>query len=361
MKKMLLVFSLLSPLLSFTQTIGVKTGLALSGYQAVSNRIANPMAPRTNISTSLKPGFVLGTNVDYRLKPGLFLRTGAEVVVKGGVEEGTYTSNGISEPYRTSYNFAAVDFPLLLLYRLKIKGEQQLLLGGGAVPGILIEGGLNKGDLGAGILVGYQFASGLNYNFTYNHGLVNVATHSFDYRTLKNRSLALTLGYQFAPSSSRESQVPEAVQSPVTAQQPANALFAELGGSGGFLSLNYDTRLTKSNRGWGIRVGVGTINDLNSFGFTMPFAFNYLSGERNHFFEAALGATFFHLGEKNQDTWFSFEKENLLAPCFWLGYRYQSLEKRFVFRAGINQFFAADIQGFLRYPFPGLSFGYALW
>jgi hypothetical protein len=170
-------------------------------------------------------------------------------------------------------------------------------------------------------------------------------------------------GYPFRPSiaiNSKESlPTPQPTPTPPSTS-PAKAVFAEIGGTGGFLSLNYDTRLTRSNKGLGLRVGVGTITDLNSFGLTVPFGLNYLAGEKSHFFEAALGATFFSFSEQNQDSWFSFTKLKFLAPYVWLGYRYQPADKRFFFRAGFNQFFAGGLKGFVAGPFPGLSFGYSI-
>jgi hypothetical protein len=340
----------------YSQTIGVKTGLALASYTATSRS-----PDKIIVGTSAKPGFILGSHVDFGLTDHLFLRSGADIVVKGGIEEATYLYNGMSDTFKGSYNFAAVDFPLQLVYKMIAKARQGLLLGGGFVPGILIEGGLNKGDLGAGLLVGYQFSNGLNYNLSYTHGLVNVATHSFDYRKLKNRYLGVTVGYQFRNSAPSNSLTNISQQELVAVPEaPAKALFAEIGGSGGFLSLNYDTRLTKSYKGWGLRIGLGTITDLNSVALTVPFGLNYLSGEKTHFFEMAVGATFFGFSEQNQDSWFSFRNLKFLAPNAWIGYRYQPMDKRFFFRGGFNQYFASGISGFLAYPFPGFSFGYSI-
>jgi hypothetical protein len=257
----------------------------------------------------------LGSFLDFGLNEQLLLRSGAELVVKGGTETGVDVYNGTSYPYSYSTNFAAVDFPLLLLYKTGATNEKGWLFGGGLVPGILIEGGLRKGDLGASLLGGYQFRNGLHYSLAYNHGLINVATaYHYSYQSLRNRHVALTLGYRFRPSSSARSEpVVKAVQPP-TELKAARSLYAELGGSGGFLSVNYDTRLTKSNKGWGIRFGFGAITDLNSVGFTVPFGLNYLAGERAHFFEMGVGATYFSFGERNQDSWFSFQNLKFLAP-----------------------------------------------
>lgn len=355
MQKILLLLLTLVTFQVYSQSVGVKTGIALASYTATSRR-----PDKIVLGTSAKPGFILGSHLDFGLADHLFLRSGAEVVVKGGIEEATYLTNGMSDTFKGTYNFVAIDFPLQLLYRINTKGRQGLFMGGGFVPSILIEGGLKKGDLGAGLLVGYQFLSGLNYSISYNHGLINVATRSYDYEKLKNRYGGITLGYQFRNSSPANSSTNTSQEEPVALTgTPSKALYAEIGGSGGFLSLNYDMRLAKSNKGWGVRIGLGTITDLNSFALTVPFGLNYLSGERSHFFEMALGATFFNFSTQNQDSWFSFQNLKFLAPNAWIGYRYQPMENRFFFRGGINQYFASGISGFLAYPFPGFSFGYS--
>lgn len=362
MNKLTILFAAFFSVQSNAQRVGIKAGLAFTTYSAESNQATNPNVPITAISTRPKTGFILGSHVDFDLSDNLSLRSGLEMVLKGSIEEGTYTTPGYTGPYSEKMNYPAFDFPVQLLYQKKTKGEQRLLLGGGIVPGILIETALTKLDLGAALLVGYRFPGGIESNLSYNHGLVNVGTNSFDYKTLKNRHFGITLGYRFRRAEPGSNQLPAIAQEPVDLplQQPSKALFAELGGTGGFLSLNYDTRLTKSHKGWGIRFGFGAITDLNSTGFTMPFGLNYLSGERNHFFEMGIGATYFSFSEQNQDSWFSFSKLNFLAPYIWTGYRYQPMNNRFVFRAGFNQFVASGLSGFIRYPFPGFSFGYSL-
>jgi hypothetical protein len=359
MKKLILSVVLLFSLFSHAQQVGIKTGLAHSTFMAESSRLTTPNAYITDYTVAAKPGIILGTFVDFRLQNNFVLRSGVEVVAKGGVEKGLYHSGGITETYLEKRSFASVDFPLLLLWQGSKKAEQGLLVGAGLVPGILLEGGLKKGDLGAAANLGYRFRNGLECNLTYNHGLLNVATDWGDFKTLRNRYLGATVGYRFRQSGHQPAVTDADGQRPAEPQAVKN-LFAELGGSGGFVSINYDTRLTKSNKGWGFRFGAGAITDLNSIALTIPFGLNYLAGEKDHFFEMGLGATYFRFDGKNQDTWFSFENEKFLAPYLWMGYRYQPRDKRFLFRAGFNQFFAAGFSGFLQYPFPGFSFGYRL-
>jgi hypothetical protein len=150
MEKLVLIGMALLTLQSFAQTFSVKGGLALATYSATRNRDANPNASGTNVSTSYRTAFTIGGNVDFRLAEKLFLRTGAEMVIKGAEEEGTYTSNGNLETYRTRNTFVGFDVPVQLLYKTKGAGAPGWVLGGGFVPSLLVEGGLNKGDLGLG-------------------------------------------------------------------------------------------------------------------------------------------------------------------------------------------------------------------
>jgi hypothetical protein len=359
MKKIVVVFAALLTLQSFGQKVGLKAGLALSRYSVVSNRPANPLAPRTDVTSAFKPGLVLGGVVDFNLDKNLFLRSGLEMVVKGGVETGTYTDfyGSFSGPYKEKRNFAAFDFPLLLLYKLRTNEQQRLLLGGGFVPGILIEGMLDKIDLGAAVLLGYEFARRINVSMTYNHGLKNAVSYPFDYSSLKNRSLAISFGYAFRQKTAVEKERFQVAKAePVAVEQPVKAFYAEIGSPGGFLSFNYDWRFAKSHKGLGMRAGIGALLDLSDIGFTIPIALNYLQGDKAHFFEAGAGATYFQIEQSGSDSWFQFGKEKFLAPFISAGYRYQPLYKRFMFRAAITQFFGIRTYGIFRLP--GLSFGY---
>jgi hypothetical protein len=225
----------------------------------------------------------------------------------------------------------------------------------------LVEGGLNKGDLGLGLVVGYELAGGINAGVAYNHGLVNVATHSFQYKSLKNRHFAFTLGYSFKETTITErSKFKRTREQTKTASAAARALYAELGGPGGFLSFNYDTRLTRSFKGFGIRAGFGLLFDADNVGYTIPVALNYLLGDNAHFFELAAGGSFHHFEIRNQDSWFHFPKTNFLAPFGWIGYRYQPVERKFVFRAGLTHLVGERMPEYARLPYPSLSFGYSL-
>ena len=85
-----------------------------------------------------------------------------------------------------------------------------------------------------------------------------------------------------------------------------------------------------------------------------------LEGGKAHFFELAAGTSFYHFKKENQDSWFDFTETSFLAPFAWIGYRYQPIERKFVFRAGFTQFIGVRMPEFQRFPYPALSFGYSL-
>ena len=81
-------------------------------------------------------------------------------------------------------------------------------------------------------------------------------------------------------------------------QRPVKSVYGELGGPGIFLSANYDTRLANSNKGLGVRAGVGTIFDQYSLSFTLPVGLNYLLGKEKNFLELGLAPLIFILLQK---------------------------------------------------------------
>jgi hypothetical protein len=208
-------------------------------------------------------------------------------------------------------------------------------------------------------LAGYEVANGLSATLNYNHGLMNIADKAYYYESLKNRQLGLVLGYSFARrnATKQDSPQPGADGSPLPLEKAA-ALFAELGGPGGIPSVNFDTRLSKSRQGWGLRIGFGLLHDQDGEGFAIPFAFNYLAGQRSHFFEAGAGASIYKFHERSQSSFFDFPAENGIAPFVWFGYRYQPVTRGFFFRAGFNKFLISGTGEVMNFPLPSLSFGY---
>ena len=137
----------------------------------------------------------------------------------------------------------------------------------------------------------------------------------------------------------------------------ASNVFVELGGNGGFLSINYDTRFSKTGRGLGARIGIGFIPAIDFFIgetstiLTIPLALNYLAGKGPHYFEAGAGVTYATgrtelFGEESTSSGFAF------IPS--AGYRFQPLSKGITGRAFISPFISEGGSSF----FGGISAGY---
>jgi hypothetical protein len=132
--------------------------------------------------------------------------------------------------------------------------------------------------------------------------------------------------------------------------QANKSVFLELGGNGGFLSVNFDSRFSKTEKGLGYRAGVGFIPALNTgnadFFFpstpsilTVPFGINHLAGKAPNYFESGFGITYAYTsGDISSDFWgYSVD----VSGSIWnfvpsIGYRYANTGKGFQFRACIS-------------------------
>ncbi len=77
----------------------------------------------------------------------------------------------------------------------------------------------------------------------------------------------------------------------------AKCVFGEIGGNGLLISANYDVRFARKQNGLGARAGLGYIADPfgDADGITIPLGLNYLAGNRGHYLEAGIGATYFSI------------------------------------------------------------------
>ncbi|MDP4263304.1 MAG: hypothetical protein Q8941_12320 [Bacteroidota bacterium] len=141
----------------------------------------------------------------------------------------------------------------------------------------------------------------------------------------------------------------------VNAQGTAMSVYAELGGPG-LASINFDTRFSKKEGGFGGRIGVGGFSLRDDFtgnrvGIVfLPIGVNYLMGRDNrNYFEIGGGVTpVFGTGEISND--FSGTFGHII-----IGYRSQPANGGFTFRAFICPIFGNGV--FIPY-YAGLSFGY---
>lgn len=127
-----------------------------------------------------------------------------------------------------------------------------------------------------------------------------------------------------------------------------HALYFDLGGWAFGYSLNYEYRLSLSERNrlaFGAGISLFSISNDEELGLVGGVKAVWLYG-RKHNLETAL------IPYVNTST------EHFI-PSVWLGYRYEGT-KGFLFRAGANAsllFF--DSNNIVPFPWPGISFGYA--
>jgi hypothetical protein len=156
----------------------------------------------------------------------------------------------------------------------------------------------------------------------------------------------------------------------------ANAMFAqgnksvffEIGGNGLVFSANFDSRFTKSEKGFGFRIGIGFIPAINSgdadifypstpSALTIPIGINHLAGNAPHYFESGLGITYVHVsGKVSSDFWGYSEDVTGSAIGFVpsIGYRYAKIGKAFQGRIFISPIISSGGASF----WGGLSVGY---
>jgi len=115
------------------------------------------------------------------------------------------------------------------------------------------------------------------------------------------------------------------------------AVYFLIGGSGPFLSANYDRRFGKRVSGPGFAVGVGYYSDFGINVFSIPVSLNYLLGRNPHFIEVAAGTTF---ATATSDL-FSDEREtgSLFFYHINVGYRYQPNWRGLFIRGGVSPLF----------------------
>lgn len=158
----------------------------------------------------------------------------------------------------------------------------------------------------------------------------------------------------------------------LTAQAPKsadNALYAELGGQGGFYTINYERFIRPD---MGIRVGFGAISvsatasdgmSTSTAGATFaaaPVMFDYLGiHSGNHALELGGGVDMMYFSGDSTVPGGSAMASGLVpVPTATIGYRYSSPTGGFVFRAGYTPlFFITTTQKSVMH-WGGLSFGY---
>ncbi len=150
--------------------------------------------------------------------------------------------------------------------------------------------------------------------------------------------------------------------------QGNKSVFLELGGNGIGFSLNFDSRFTKSEKGFGFRAGIGFFPAINEGDadiiapstpslLSIPIGINHLAGNAPHYFESGLGITYVHVsGKVSSDFWGYSEDVTGSAIAFVpsIGYRYAKPGKAFQGRIFISPVIGSGGASF----WAGLSVGY---
>ena len=146
----------------------------------------------------------------------------------------------------------------------------------------------------------------------------------------------------------------------------AQSIYFELGGNGPLLSLNYDFRFTKSQKGLGMRLGLGYYKyDLifsSGSTFSIPIAINHLAGNAPHYFESGIGFTYINNTSKDflsgilTPSSSVQSKGSAIVPS--IGYRYQPNGNGFLGRIVFSPLISLNKDGEPFLPWAGVGLGY---
>ena len=145
-----------------------------------------------------------------------------------------------------------------------------------------------------------------------------------------------------------------------------HAVYAELGGTAGIWSVNYDLMaLNINNFKIGARVGCGFLSEGyvgSTVDVHIPLTINFMYAlKENHHIELGLGTQIasYEIRRVQTATDKSFVRKTEALGNYTLGYRFQSPDGGFMFRAFYSPFFYQDGIYFRYEHWGGLSVGYA--
>lgn len=139
----------------------------------------------------------------------------------------------------------------------------------------------------------------------------------------------------------------------------APQIYAELGGPS-VAGLNFDSRFSKKEAGFGGRIGIGGFAIDGTGLLFIPVGLNYLIGKdgTKNYLEVGANVTYVHATYDGQ----SVDPDNNISNTFGtltLGYRYQPIGSGVTFRASVNPIIAFNAGVF--WPFyGGFSVGYKI-
>ncbi|MCW3119886.1 MAG: hypothetical protein JWQ30_1026 [Sediminibacterium sp.] len=133
----------------------------------------------------------------------------------------------------------------------------------------------------------------------------------------------------------------------------AQAIYMELGGNGPFCSVNYDFRFTRSQKGLGMRLGLGYFRVFSGGIFSIPVSINHLAGKAPNYFESGIGFTYANYAS-NTD-FIGNVSGSVLVPS--IGYRYQPEISGFFGRIVVSPLVGLEKDGGYLF-WAGIGFGY---
>ena len=192
----------------------------------------------------------------------------------------------------------------------------------------------------------FQLDFGLTY-FSEEEDLGKFPWPYFKFRA--NASNAKSL---FSKNTNRVKKVKEPIEIEKK-EKLQKGIYGEFLGLGILYSVNFDVRLSSTQKGDGLGLRVG----FSAFGpLVVPLQINYLAGGPRHFLELGSGVT---LANQNFDvsngTYGSFN----VSPSSSLGYRFQALNSGFFFKIGADYFYTFDISDDGATIWPTVGFGYS--
>ncbi len=130
--------------------------------------------------------------------------------------------------------------------------------------------------------------------------------------------------------------------STVQISQRAQVFFGELLGNGLLITANYDFRFGNSQKGFGMRLGIGYFGLGNDGILTIPIAINHLAGKAPNYFESGLGITYASLSSGSAGIRVN-GSGTVIVPS--IGYRYQPDKKGFFGRVSLSPLFSMESGG----------------
>ena len=133
----------------------------------------------------------------------------------------------------------------------------------------------------------------------------------------------------------------------------AQVIYGELLGNGLLFSANYDFRFAKSQKGLGMRLGLGFFGGSGSGIFTVPIGINHLAGKAPNYFESGIGVTYATF--TGDDYFLSGRSGSLLVPG--IGYRYQPEHNGFFGKISLSPLISLEESGSWLF-WGGIGLGY---